>query len=424
MVVRMIKVDLSGISGFVPVDAVRFKEGRDIVKNLREGEAGLEGTGWLRLPEEMSGGLLGSLRDTASQISGESDVLVVIGTGGSYLGARAAIELLRSPYYNGMRKSTPDIFFCGNSLSAAHLSRIVALIGTRPFSILYISKSGSTLEPSVAFRIMRALLVAKVGEQEAKSRIYTITDARSGRLRAITDREGYISFEIPADVGGRYSVLSPVGLLPILCAGIDAEEILRGARDALGSAADEAALYAAARQALYQKGYKIELLASFEPFFRYMGEWWKQLFEESEGKCGRGIFPAYADYTADLHSLGQYVQEGERALMETFVLFEKSGVQLLVPPAPGFGDGLDPVSGKPLSALNEAAAEATKAAHIEGGVPVIAITAPDMTPYSFGALVMFFELACAVSAIMMQVNPFNQPGVEAYKTKLKARLGL
>jgi glucose-6-phosphate isomerase len=420
----MIKVDLSGISGFAPEDAVRFKEGSDIVKNLLEGEAGLEGTGWLRLPEEISGELLSSLRDTARRISGESEVLVVIGAGGSYLGARAAVELLRSPYYNGLRKNTPDIFFCGNSLSAAHLSQIIALIGARPFSILYISKSGSTLEPSVAFRVMRALLIAKAGEEEAKSRIYTVTDAKSGRLRAITNREGYKSFEIPADVGGRYSVLSPVGLLPILCAGIDAEDVLIGARDALRSAAGEAARYAAARQALYGLGYKIELLASFEPSFKYMGEWWKQLFGESEGKGGRGIFPACADYTADLHSLGQYVQEGERALMETFVLFEKSPVQLLVPPAPGFGDGLDPVSGKMLSVLNDAAAEATKAAHIEGGVPVITITAPDMSPYSFGALVMFFELACAVSALLMPVNPFDQPGVEAYKTKLKARLNL
>ena len=420
----MIKVDLSVISGFIPEDAVCLKEGRDIAKALREGEAGLEGTGWLRLPEEMNGEPVARLRDTAMRISGESEVLVVIGTGGSYLGARAAIELLRSPYYNSLRKQSPDIFFCGNSLSAAQISQIIALIGTRPFSILYISKSGSTLEPSVAFRVFKALLTAKFGDDGAKSRIYTITDAKSGRLRAITEREGYTSFEIPADVGGRYSVLSPAGLLPILCAGIDAEEILRGARDALNTAGDAAARYAAARQALYKKGYKIELLASFEPSFRYTGEWWKQLFGESEGKNGRGIFPAYADYTADLHSLGQYVQEGERTLMETFVLFEKGVAQVLVPPAPDFGDGLDPVSGKFFSALNEAAAQATKSAHIEGGVPVMTITAPDMSPYSFGALVIFFELACAVSALMMKVNPFNQPGVEAYKKNLFSRLGL
>lgn len=416
-------MDLSGVFGFVPESAVPLEEGRDIVKNLLEGGTGLEGTGWLRLPGEQ-GDLVPRLKETAAKISGESEAVVVIGTGGSYLGARAALELLRSPYYNSLRKKTPDIFFCGNSLSGAAISRVVSLVGDRPFSIIYISKSGSTLEPAAAFRVFKGLLEARFGKEKARGRIYTITDAAHGRLRAITEREGFTSFEIPADVGGRYSVLSPVGLLPLLCAGIDAEETLWGAREALQSAREAAVTYAAARQALYRKGYKVELLASFEPFFRYMGEWWKQLFGESEGKEGKGLFPAYADYTADLHSLGQCVQEGERLLFETFLLFEQSPSPLLVPPAPDLEDGLNPVSGRPFAELNDAAARATREAHIAGGVPVIEITAAEVSARGFGELAMFFELSCAVSALLMKVNPFNQPGVEAYKKRMFSLLGL
>ncbi len=420
----MIKVDLTGVMTSFDERELTSGEGRKQLDGLLSGRVGWEGSGWLRLPERYGDSVSSNIKEAAGRIAGDSEALVVIGIGGSYLGARAALDFIKSPNYNLLIKKTPDIYFVGNNLSGDYLEQVIALIGGRDFSVNYISKSGSTIEPSIAFRVFKGLLTAKYGAEGAKKRIYITTDPEKGKLRELTDREGYTSFSIPGDVGGRYSVLTAVGLLPAAAAGINIDDMMAGAREVMEKSTEDVLLYAAIRQALYGRGKKIELLACFEPCFHYMGEWWKQLFGESEGKGGKGIFPAYSDYTTDLHSLGQYIQEGERTIFETFVTIDKPRSKLRIPTDGDIDDGLHTLAGRELLTVNSAASKAVKKAHIDGGIPVIELYVPEASARSFGALVQFFEMSCAVSALLMQVNPFDQPGVEAYKKNLCAILGL
>ncbi len=420
----MIKTDLSGIKTFLDDRELPLNDGEKVLAELLAGRVKYTGTGWLRLPFEYDKEELSAVAAAARKIASHSEALVVIGIGGSYLGARAALDFINTPYYNQVDTKNPNIYFVGNNLSGEYLEQVIAFVENRDFSVNYISKSGSTLEPSAAFRVFKELLTSKYGRLGAKDRIYVTTDASKGKLRALADREGYTSFTIPDTVGGRYSVLTPVGLLPTLCAGIDIEEMLEGARDVMQNGTTQALLYACARQALYRKHKTIELLSCFEPAFRSMGEWWKQLFGESEGKDGSGIFPAYTQFTTDLHSLGQYIQSGERTLFETFVTIEKTRASIYVPEDETLGDGLDTLSGTKFKALNDAAGTAVKKAHIDGGVPALELKIPDFSAHSFGSLVQFFELSCAVSALLSGVNPFDQPGVEAYKQNLFEILGL
>jgi glucose-6-phosphate isomerase len=420
----MIKADLTGAMTFIDEQEISTEEGKKLLDSLYGGQIGCGGSGWLRLIEEYGESVSGTIKDAAFRIAGDSAALIVIGIGGSYLGARAALDFIKSPSYNLLNKNTPDIYFVGNNLSGDYLEQVIALISGRDFSVNYVSKSGGTIEPSIAFRVFKSLLTAKYGEDGAKKRIYITTDPSQGKLRELTSREGYASFPIPEDIGGRYSVLSAVGLLPAAVAGIDIDDMMAGAREMMDKSEADALNYAAARQALYRRGKKIELLTCFEPCFHFMGEWWKQLFGESEGKDGLGIFPAFADYTTDLHSLGQYIQEGERTIQETFVTIDKPRSKLRIPTDGSLDDGLTTLSGREILTVNNAASKAVKKAHIDGGVPVLELHVPDISARSFGALVQFFEMSCAVSALLMKVNPFDQPGVEAYKKNLYAILGL
>ena len=416
----MIKVGIEGALGFISDDDLRGIDAKKALKEMAE----LNESGWVALPREYGTGLSGEIKGMAERIGEQSEALVVLGIGGSYLGARAAIEYIISPNYNSLPKSSPDIYFAGNNASGEYLQQVVELIGDRDFSVNVVSKSGSTIETSIALRFFKSMLLDKYGEKGLKERLYVTTDRKGSPLREMAAREGYACLEMPERVGGRYSVLTVVGLLPCAVAGIDIDEMMSGAREEMDTGVDNACLYASARQALYRKGKKIEMLACFEPAFRYTGEWWKQLFGESEGKEGIGIFPAFADYTADLHSLGQYIQEGERTLMETFVSFDEPRVNPVIPGGPLHDDRIASLAGMGLHEVNRSASQAVKKAHIDGGVPVIELSAPRISAASFGALAYFFERSCAVSAIISGVVPFVQPGVEAYKKNLYAILGL
>ena len=418
-VVAVIKVSLEGASGFISEDELRSV---DTTKALGE-LATLYENGWLGLPAQFGAGLSGEIKRAAAKICGQSQVLVVLGIGGSYLGARAAIEYAASPNYNALKKQTPDIYFAGNNASGEYLEQVIELIGDRDFSVNVVSKSGSTIETAIALRFFKSKLESRYGLAGLKDRLYVTTDTGSPLCQTAL-REGYVCLEMPPEVGGRYSVLTVVGLLPCAVAGIDIDEIMSGAKEEMDNGVENACLYASARQILYRKGKKIELLACFEPAFRSMGEWWKQLFGESEGKNGLGIFPAYADYTADLHSLGQYIQEGERTLFETFVSFKEPRANPIIPGGALHDDKISALAGMDLHTINKSASEAVKKAHIDGGVPVIELSAPRLSAETYGAVVYFFERSCAVSAIISGVNPFGQPGVEAYKKNLFAILGL
>jgi glucose-6-phosphate isomerase len=425
----MVKVDLSGAKDFFSAEGPDFGRVSDAHRILTErtGE-GAEYTGWLELPRRTVGTELKTILAASAKIRKNSEVLIVVGIGGSYLGARAAIEFIKSPNYNIMKKDTPDIFFVGNSLSPANISETIALIGDRDFSVNVISKSGGTLEPALAFRIFKELLEKKYGAAGAKKRIFATTDANRGTLHDTALAEGWEMFVVPDDVGGRFSVLSAVGLLPMAVAGIDIERVLSTAADEmeqynLRSPDNPVWLYAGARQNLYKNGRLIEILASYEPSFRYMAEWWKQLFGESEGKNGVGIFPAYVEYSADLHSMGQYIQDGPRRLLETVVLIKNSGCSVKVPFELGDKDGLNYLAGRELDEISKTAAKAVAAAHIKGEVPNILITVPERNEEGFASLVCFFEMSCAISAYISGVNPFNQPGVEAYKKNMFELLG-
>ena len=384
--------------------------------------------GWIRLPFEYNRAEYDEIKSAAAKIRSDSDVLLVIGIGGSYLGARAAIEFVKSPNYNLITKDSPKIIFAGNSLSAAQTAEIIEMLDGVDFSVNVISKSGTTTEPAVAFRIFRGLLEKKYGAEGARGRIYATTDKTRGALKTLADSLGYKCFVIPDNIGGRYSVLTPVGLLPIAVAGIDTDRMLAGAADMATHLAEKddanpAWLYAAARNALYREGYKIEIIAAYEPRFRYVGEWWKQLYGESEGKDNKGIFPASVDLTADLHSMGQYIQQGLRNLFETVVTFDKSGADVSVPYSEDNLDGLNFMAGKMLDEINKMASLGTVIAHVDGGVPNIGIKIDKPCAYSFGELCYFFEFACGLSGYLLGVNPFDQPGVEAYKQNMYALIG-
>ncbi len=423
----MLKIDLTGAAEFFDGAGLDYAAAAEAHRVLasRTGAGGAF-TGWLDLPARMENGELNRIFAAAQNIQRQGEVLLVVGSGGSFLGARAAIELLRTPSHNELPGATA-VYFLGNTLSPDAVNELIAVLGDRDFCVNVISKSGGTLEPALGFRVAKALLQQKYGRNGAKKRIYVTTDANKGILHDIAVSEGYERFTVPDDVGGRFSVLSAVGLLPTAGAGIDAEaERSAAARELmdldLRSPENPAWQYAAARQHLYRRGKSIELLACYEPSFRYMAEWWKQLFGESEGKNGIGIYPASLEYNADLHSMGQYIQDGPRTLMETVVRFERPAGSCKVPFVMGDPDGLNYLAGRELFEIQQIAADAVKTAHISGGVPNIVLSVPQRDEAGFAALVCFFEMSCAISAYMSGVNPFDQPGVEEYKKNMFRQL--
>ena len=419
----MIKVDLSGAREFLgmgPDYEAAFKAFDTLVNGTGEGS---DFTGWLELPQRIKDTELDWIVACAEKIRARSKALVVIGIGGSYLGARGAIELLRPLRKEG----DPKVFFAGNGVSPDYLRDLIEQIGDDDFDVNVISKSGTTMEPAVSFRIFRELLRKKYGDK-ADEHIIMTTDAHRGALKEQGNKFGWESFIVPNDVGGRFSVLSAVGLLPMAVAGIDVRKVIDIAIEELKAlrVKDErnsAIQYAAARQFLCKRGYRIEVLACYEPSFRFMGEWWKQLYGESEGKDGVGIFPASVEYTADLHSMGQYVQDGVRFLQETVVSFENPRSSFIVPYDEDNADGLNYLAGRDLADISETVTEAVRAAHISGGVPNIRLLADRRDEAGFASLVVFFEMACGISGYMSGVNPFNQPGVEAYKKNMFHMLG-
>ena len=429
--IAVIKVDLTSISDFVSQEALDAMAPRvaEAHQTLEAGTgAGNDFLGWRELPANYDKEEFARIKKAAAKIQSDSEALVVIGIGGSYLGARAVIDLIQSPNYNLKKKNTPDIFFAGNTLSTDAVLEVLGLVGDRDFSVNVISKSGTTTEPAVAFRIFKAALEQKYGKEGARGRIYATTDAHKGALKGLADAEGYEEFVVPDNVGGRYSVLTAVGLLPIAVAGIDIDELMAGAADAMTAFSADKSManpvwkYVAARNCLYESGKKVELLACFEPAFRFMSEWWKQLYGESEGKEGKGLFPASVEFTADLHSMGQYIQEGERLMFETVVRYDKPHGQLVIGEDADNVDGLNFLAGKDLHFVCEQAMRGTRLAHVDGGVPNILIETDTISARSTGELIYFFELACGVSGYVLGVNPFNQPGVEAYKKNMFALL--
>ena len=385
--------------------------------------------GWLDLPVNYDKEEFARIKKAAEKIKADTDILVVIGIGGSYLGARAAIEFLKSPYYNNFKKDTPDIYFAGNSISGSALADLLTLCEGKRVSVNIISKSGTTTEPAVAFRVFRKLLEERYGEKEAAKRIYCTTDKARGTLKALADEKGYECFVVPDDVGGRFSVLTAVGLLPIACAGADIDALMAGAAAARAEYANadvennDCYKYAALRNALYRKGKEVELLVSYEPRFTMMAEWWKQLYGESEGKDNKGLFPASVVFSTDLHSMGQYVQDGKRILFETVVTIDDCGKDVTIEKEETDGDGLNFLAGKPMSFVNKKAFEGTVLAHTDGGVPNLVISLDKADEDNLGRLIFFFEKACAISGYMLGVNPFDQPGVESYKKNMFALLG-
>lgn len=427
----MIKLDCAGIKPFLENDKWKNPAQMTAIAETLVSQYGpdSEMRTWMNLPETYDRAEFDRIKSAAAQITAESDALLVIGIGGSFLGAKAAIDLLRSPHYNLMTKSTPNIYFVGNNFSAAHVNEVKALLRNKNFSINVISKSGGTLEPALSFRIFKEMLENQYGDLGARKRIFVTTDRRKGTLREWAEKEGFATFTIPERIGGRYSVLSAVGLLPMAVAGIHIDRVMTGAFEAMKTYTEDMSFanptwqYAAIRQALYRKGKTIEVLACYEPAFRYMGEWWKQLYGESEGKAGGGIFPASVDLSADLHSMGQYLQEGARHLMETVVSFGTFRQDVRIPDMKEDLDHLNFLSGKSLESINETAKRATNAAHISGGVPLMELCVPELSEESFGWLVYFFQFACALSGFIQGVNPFDQPGVEVYKKNMFRMLG-
>ena len=391
--------------------------------------AGNDFTGWVDLPVDYDKEEFARIKVAADKIKNNSDVLIVIGIGGSYLGARAVIEFVKSQNYNDLRKGTPAIYYAGNSISPSYLNELIELCDGKDFCVNVISKSGTTTEPAIAFRVFRELLIEKYGVEGAKDRIFVTTDKAKGTLKNLADKEGYETFVVPDDVGGRYSVLTAVGLLPIAAAGIDIDALMQGAADAREALMDtdidknDCYKYVAVRNALYNKGKKTEMYISYEPSFTMMNEWLKQLFGESEGKEGKGLFPTSAVFSTDLHSLGQYIQEGERIMFETVVTFSKPKKEVYIKEDPENVDGLNFLTGKTMTFVNEKAFQGTILAHNDGGVANIVISNEDMTEKSLGYLIYFFEKACAVSGYVLGINPFDQPGVESYKKNMFALLG-
>ncbi len=427
-----VKFDAQHLSGFIAEN--EYKAMAPQVKlaheQLQSGTGlGNDFLGWVKLPTDYDKEEFARIKKAAKKIQSDTDVFVVIGIGGSYLGARAAIEFLRSPNYNALKKDTPDIYFVGNGISSTALSEVLSICEGKDVSINMISKSGTTTEPAIAFRVFREFLEKKYGKDGARGRIYCTTDKARGTLKQLADREGYETFVVPDDVGGRYSVLTAVGLLPIAVSGADIDALMQGAADAQKEFdnpdlfTNNCYQYAAARNILYRKGKEIEILVSYEPSFTMMNEWWKQLYGESEGKDGKGLFPASVVFSTDLHSMGQYIQAGRRSLFETVVLIEKAKQEIYIGNDPENVDGLNFLEGKSMAYINEKAFEGTVLAHTDGGVPNAVVRIPDFSEKSLGQIIYFFEKACAISGYLMGVNPFDQPGVESYKKNMFALLG-
>jgi glucose-6-phosphate isomerase len=431
---KTLSFDLSHAAHFLQPHELGFlAEQTEAAAQLLESKRGpgSEFLGWLDLPLDYNRLEFDAIRAAAAQIRAQSEVLVVVGIGGSYLGAQAAITFLQHTFYNQLpaeKRGGPEVYFAGINLSGTYLQDLIELIGERDFSVNVVSKSGTTTEPAIAFRILKDLLEKKYGKDGARKRIYATTDKEKGALKQLAGQEGYATFVVPDDVGGRFSVLTAVGLLPIAAAGIDIMALMEGAAAAQAHlrapfAGNPCYQYVAARNALHRKGRDIEMLIAYEPRFFHLAEWWKQLFGESEGKDGKGIFPASAGFTADLHSLGQYIQDGKRHLFETLLEIENPGGVLQVEADPDNLDGLNYLAGKNIDYVNQKAAQGTLEAHVAGGVPNLVIRLPEANAFHLGYLFFFFEKACAVSGYLLGVNPFDQPGVEAYKKNMFRLLG-
>ena len=394
--------------------------------------AGNDFLGWVDLPENYDKDEFDRIKKAAEKIKNDSEVLIVIGIGGSYLGAKAAIEFLSHSFYNNLpkdKRKTPEIYFAGTNMSGVYLQHLIEVVGDRDFSVNVISKSGTTTEPAIAFRVFKKMLEEKYGKEEAAKRIYATTDKERGALKTLAIAEGYETFVVPDNVGGRFSVLTAVGLLPIAAAGINIDDLMAGAKDAMNDFANknmdenQALQYAAVRNILHRKGKHLELMVNYEPRVHYLAEWWKQLFGESEGKDGKGLYPTSADFSADLHSLGQYIQEGQRLFFETVVSIGKPEVEFVIESDKDNLDGLNFIAGKTLDYVNKKATDGVILAHIDGNVPNLGVNIPEATPYHLGYTFYFFEKACGVSGYLLGVNPFDQPGVEAYKKNMFALLG-
>lgn len=432
---QRIKFDYSKAAGFINQDEVSYldsyvKSAHDMLHNKTG--AGNDYVGWVDLPLNYDKEEFNRIKAAAEKIKSDSDVLIVIGIGGSYLGAKAAIDLLSHSFYNVLPKSgrsTPEIYFVGNNISSTYISDLLETIEGKELSVNVISKSGTTTEPAIAFRIFKELMENKYGKEEASKRIYATTDKSRGALKKLADEEKYQTFVVPDDIGGRFSVLTAVGLLPIAVCGADIDKIMLGASDAYelykntNLQENDCYKYAAVRNALYRKNKTIEILVNYEPSLHYFTEWWKQLYGESEGKDQKGIFPAGVDFSADLHSMGQYIQDGLRNIFETVINVERPRKSITVKEDKANVDGLNFLAGKEIDFINKKAMEGTLLAHTDGGVPNLMINVPELNEYCFGSLVYFFEKACGISGYLLGVNPFNQPGVEAYKKNMFALLG-
>ncbi|MBR5935903.1 MAG: glucose-6-phosphate isomerase [Bacteroidaceae bacterium] len=430
----MIKIDISQIHDFIPGNGIKALEPsiKDAILALENGSgAGNDFIGWMNLASGTDKSLIDAIEDTARQLRENCEVVVVAGIGGSYLGSRAVIEALSNSFSQSVRDGrNPQILFAGHNISEDYLYELTEYLKDKKFGIINISKSGTTTETALAFRLLKKQCEDQFGKDTARKVTVAITDAKRGAARVTADKEGYRSFVIPDNVGGRFSVLTPVGLLPIAVAGYDIRQLIKGAADMEGMTTgavafndNPAAQYAAARNALYRNGKKIEILVNFQPKLHYLSEWWKQLYGESEGKDGKGIFPASVDFSTDLHSMGQWIQEGERTIFETVISVDKVKHSVLVPADDENLDGLNYMAGKHVDEVNKMAELGTRLAHIDGGVPNIRITVPELTEYWIGQLIYMFEKGCGISGYVLGVNPFNQPGVEAYKKNMFALLG-
>lgn len=430
-----VSFDYGKAVGFISQEEVGYME--KLVEDARKvlvskSGAGNDFLGWLDLPVEYDKEEFARIKKAAEKIQGDSEVLVVIGIGGSYLGARAAIEFLRHGFYNNVSKQirkTPEIYYAGNSISSSYLAGLIEVIGDRDFSVNVISKSGTTTEPAIAFRVFKEMLEKKYGKEGAAKRIYATTDKARGALKGLAAEEGYESFVVPDDVGGRFSVLTAVGLLPIAVSGADLDKLMEGAaagrERAMNQpfAENDAMQYAAVRNILLRKGKAVEVLANYEPSLHYVSEWWKQLYGESEGKDQKGIFPASVDLTTDLHSMGQFIQDGSRIMFETVMNVEKSRSTIKINQEPVDLDGLNYLAGKDMDFVNKSAMNGTILAHTDGNVPNLVVNIPEQNEYYLGELFYFYEFACGLSGYLLGVNPFNQPGVESYKRNMFALLG-
>lgn len=431
---KKITLDYSQALGFIKEEEMarfkeRVKECHDMLHQATG--AGHDFVGWVDLPTRFDDDEVLKMKDAAERIRAQSDVFIVVGIGGSYLGARAAMEMLHHSFYNELpreKRKGPKVYFAGHHMSSTYVKELLAIVEGQDISINVISKSGTTTEPALVFRVLKEHMEKKYGKEEASRRIYATTDKARGALKELADDEGYETFVVPDDIGGRYSVLSPVGLLPMAVVGIDIDEVMKGAEVAAEDLASDGLdnpcyQYAVLRNLLYAKGKTTEVLVNYEPSLSYLGEWFKQLFGESEGKDGKGIFPAAMNFTTDLHSMGQYIQDGKKVLFETVLNVETSKEEMIVKENDDNLDGLNYLAGKSFDFVNKKAMEGTLSAHLEGGVPNLMINIPEVSPYYFGYLVYFLMKACGMSGYLLGVNPFDQPGVEAYKRNMFRLLG-